>query len=231
MALGQGSVATADARGFVFPPSDGWAYAGPRSGCLAATDSAQDMHPHRHFRHCPRCGRSIVPPDGDRPLTCTGCGFRLYFNPAVAVAVFIQDPAGRVLLIRRAKDPGAGQLAPPGGFIDRGERAEDAVHREVYEEVGLRLTDLRFLGSQPNEYPFAGVLYPVLDLFFTARLADPSVASGTVDPGEVDAAAWHAPGDVRAGDLAFPSMRAAWQEWLRENPAFAVVGPGDRVAP
>ena len=91
-------------------------------------------------------------------MTCTACGFRLYFNPAVAVAVFIQDALGRVLLIRRAKDPGAGKLAPPGGFIDLGERAEDAVHREVLEEVGLRLTHLRFLGSHPNEYLFAGVL-------------------------------------------------------------------------
>ena len=164
-------------------------------------------------------------------MACTACGFRLYFNPAVAVAVFIQDALGRVLLIRRAQDPGAGKLAPPGGFIDLGERAEDAVHREVLEEVGLRLTDLRFLGSHPNEYLFAGVLYPVLDLFFTARLADPAATSGEVDPGEVDAATWHAPGDVRAGDLAFPSMRAAWQEWLRTNPAFAAAKPGDRVGP
>jgi len=103
-------------------------------------------------------------------MACMACGFRLYFNPAVAVAVFVQDAAGRVLLIRRAKEPGAGKLAPPGGFIDVGERAEDAVHREVHEEVGLRLTDLRFLGSQPNEYLFGGVLYPVLDLFFKTRV-------------------------------------------------------------
>ncbi|MFM7805475.1 MAG: NUDIX hydrolase [Verrucomicrobiota bacterium] len=170
-----------------------------------------------------------MPPDGKGPMACTACGFRLYFNPAVAVAVFVQDAAGRVLLIRRAKEPGAGKLAPPGGFIDVGERAEDAVHREVHEEVGLRLTDLRFLASQPNEYLFGGVLYPVLDLFFTARLADPAAASGEVDAGEVEAVGWHAPSDVAPGDLAFPSMRAAWQDWLRANPAFAGGAPGDRV--
>lgn len=188
------------------------------------------MHPHRHFHHCPRCGKPVTAPDGTSPLHCLPCGFRLYFNPAVAVAVFLQDAAGRVLLIRRAKDPGAGRLAPPGGFIDRGERAEDAVHREVQEEVGLRLCELRFLGSQPNEYLFGDVLYPVLDLFFTARLDPVSSASGTCDPDEVRAVEWFMPADVRVGDLAFPSMRAAWQEWLRANPAFAAAGPGDRVA-
>ncbi|MFM8878159.1 MAG: NUDIX domain-containing protein [Verrucomicrobiota bacterium] len=87
------------------------------------------MHPSRQFHHCPRCGRPIPTPAAGAPMHCKDCGFRLYFNPAVAVAVFIQDDDGRILLFRRAKDPGAGLLAPPGGFIDIGETAEAAVHR------------------------------------------------------------------------------------------------------
>jgi mutator protein MutT len=148
------------------------------------------------------------------PMVCAGCGFRLYFNPAVAVAVFIQREDGRILLIRRAKDPGAGLLAPPGGFIDIGERAESAVHREVQEEVGLRITALEFLCSQPNEYAFGGVTYPVLDLFFTAQALE---TEASCDPEEVQDLEWHEPSQLQGEHLAFHSMRAAWQEWLRRN--------------
>ena len=160
-------------------------------------------------------------------MSCAECGFRLYFNPAVAVAVFIQRADGRVLLIRRAKEPGAGLLAPPGGFIDIGERAEDAVHREVLEEVGLRITGLRFLCSQPNEYHYGGVIYPVLDLFFTATATETQAAC---DPEEVRAIEWHAAQELQGEALAFPSMRAAWQEWIGTNPAFATDGPRDSLA-
>ena len=160
-------------------------------------------------------------------MHCTDCDFRLYFNPAVAVAVFIQDDDGRILLIRRAKDPGAGLLAPPGGFIDIGETAEAAVYREIREEIGLRLDAVRFLCSRPNEYLFGGVTYPVLDLFFTARAIG---TAGMADPEEVRAVEWHEPFRIRTGDLAFPSMREAWQEWLRANPAFATASPGDSLS-
>ena len=159
-------------------------------------------------------------------MLCADCGFRLYFNPAVAVAVFIQGDDGRILLIRRAKDPGAGLLAPPGGFIDIGETAETAVHREIREKIGLRLEAVRFLCSRPNEYLFGGVTYPVLDLFFTARALG---TASTADPEEVRAVEWLAPSRIRIEDLAFPSMRQAWQEWLRANPPFASASPGDSL--
>jgi ADP-ribose pyrophosphatase YjhB (NUDIX family) len=144
-------------------------------------------------------------------MICAACSFRLFFNPAVAVAVFIQRDDESILLIRRAKDPGAGLLAPPGGFIDIGERAESAVHREILEEVGIRICGLKFLCSQPNEYFFDGVTYPVLDLFFTAQ---PLETEGNYDPEEVHAVEWHPATTLRSESLAFPSMRAAWQTWL-----------------
>ena len=144
-------------------------------------------------------------------MICAVCGFRFYFNPAVAVAVFIQRNDGSILLIRRAKDPGAGLLAPPGGFIDIGERAESAVHREVLEEVGIRICGLKFLCSQPNDYLFDGVTYPVLDLFFTAQ---PIETEGACDSEEVHAVEWHPATTLQGDALAFPSMRAAWRAWL-----------------
>ena len=160
-------------------------------------------------------------------MKCTACKFQLYFNPAVAVAVFIQRDDGSILLIRRANDPGAGLLAPPGGFINMGECAESAVHREIFEEVGIRLSELRFLCSQPNEYLFDGVTYPVLDLFFTAQ---PLETEGPCNPEEVHAVEWHPANTLQGEALAFQSMRAAWQVWLEAN-AKTSKPPGDGVHP
>ena len=147
-------------------------------------------------------------------MVCAACNFQLYFNPAVAVAVFIQRDDGRILLIRRANDPGAGLLAPPGGFINIGECAESAVHREIFEEVGIRLSEVRFLCSQPNEYRFSGITYPVLDLFFTAQ---PLETEGPCNPEEVHAVEWHPANTLQGEALAFQSMRAAWQVWLEAD--------------
>lgn len=179
------------------------------------------MKPAEFFHHCPRCGQRVSPP-ADCFFQCGACGFRLYFNPTVAVAVFIERADGRVLLIRRAKDPGRGRWAPPGGFIDMGETAEVAAVREVREEVGLELRELSFICSQPNQYPFAEVTYPVLDLFFRAT-ADDGDAQGASE--EVTSLGWVDPNSVSAEELAFPSMQQAWRVWRNGNWGAADRGP------
>jgi ADP-ribose pyrophosphatase YjhB (NUDIX family) len=165
------------------------------------------MRPAELFRFCPRCA---APRDaanvGTTPLECAGCGFTFYFNPTVAAAAFVFDPSGRALFIRRAKDPSAGKLGVPGGFIDFGESAEDGLRREVREEVGLEIDRLRFLVSFPNLYHYRGVAYPVVDLYFAADAVNP----GNAKP--LDAVAgieWRLPADVPEAECAFDSMRVA----------------------
>lgn len=128
----------------------------------------------------------------------------------MAVAVFPRRDDGRALFIRRAKDPGRGCLAPPGGFIDIGETAEEAARRELREEVGLELDTLEFLCSAPNEYTYAGVTYPVLDFFFTARTAS---TGGRIAADEVAECAWLDPLEVDPSTMAFPSMQDALRIW------------------
>jgi ADP-ribose pyrophosphatase YjhB (NUDIX family) len=164
------------------------------------------MFPSDFFHHCPRCAARNAKPPGGEAFDCAACGFRLYFNPAVAAAGFIQRTDGRVLMIRRSKEPAAGRLAPPGGFVDFGETAEDALVREVREETGLELRDIRYLASHPNRYPFRDVTYRILDLFFVARAVQPEAArplDGVTEILWLDGAA------LRPEDMAFPSMAAA----------------------
>ena len=165
------------------------------------------MRPTEQFKFCPRCG-SPRPAEnvGLTPLRCPACTFTFYFNPTVAAAAFIFDSHGRVLLIRRAKDPSAGKFGVPGGFIDFGESAEEGMRREVREEVGLEVERVRFLVSFPNLYHYREVVYPVVDLYFAADAVNPEAAQALDGVAGVE---WRLPAEVPDAECAFDSMRVA----------------------
>ncbi len=179
------------------------------------------MTPVTHFKHCPRCG-ALRPGEPVIPFRCAVCGFVYYFNPTVAAAVILTRPDHRVLFITRAKAPAQGKLAFPGGFIDIGERAEDGLRREVREEVGLETGALEFLCSHQNEYPYQGVHYPVLDLIFTAPVSGSTEARSLDGVTRVD---WLEAAAVARGELAFPSLRAGLEEFLRRRASTETPGP------
>ncbi len=169
------------------------------------------MEPFRFYRFCPRCGAACDPvPDGAR-FECAACHFVLYFNPAIAVAAIVRNAQGRILFIRRGREPGKGKLAFPGGFVDIGETAERALLREFKEEVNLPLSRIQFLCSVPNRYFYREITYPTVDVFFTAVADAPGEAAA---PGEVECVTWLLPAEVQGDTLAFPSMAEAWRQYL-----------------
>lgn len=99
------------------------------------------------FRHCPFDGSPLTPPD----RRCPVCRFVDYNNPAPGVGFFLLN-GNRVLLAVRGREPAKGKLDIPGGFIEAGESAEDAVVREAEEETGLRVSVVAYLGSFPDVY-------------------------------------------------------------------------------
>jgi len=163
------------------------------------------MEPCQLFQFCPRCGQQ--PPGAPTaPFRCPACGLVLYFNPAVAVGVILLGPDERALLVRRAHEPAKGKLGLPGGFVDFGETAEEALRREVREEVSLELASFEFLCSAVNAYAYRDVTYPVLDLFFVAR----AEAVGRAAPLDgVAGLCWLRPAEINLDEIAFPSMRQA----------------------
>lgn len=130
-----------------------------------------DFYPQKVFRYCPRCGSQQFEPYGNKANKCKDCDFVFYFNAATAVAVIIRDEKGRVLLTRRAFNPGQGMLDLPGGFVDPLESAESAVDREIAEELNLQITSKKYLGSFPNTYLYGGVVYFTTDLVFECSVS------------------------------------------------------------
>ena len=98
------------------------------------------MHPPE-YRFCPVCGgpletRRLKAADPER-LVCPSCGFVFYMDPKVAVGTIITHDDGRIVLVRRAIEPGYGLWVFPGGYVDRGEEITAAALREAKEESGL----------------------------------------------------------------------------------------------
>jgi ADP-ribose pyrophosphatase YjhB (NUDIX family) len=166
------------------------------------------MEAIRHLAYCGRCGARAAKQTGNRggPFRCSACGFTLFFNAAGAVAAVIRRADGRALFVRRANDPAKGRLALPGGFVDPGESAEEALAREIREEVGLELRGVRYSSSHANEYDYDGVRYHTVDLFFVATVDDPDEAKAL---DAVEALVWMDPLTMPLAEVAFESMRAA----------------------
>jgi ADP-ribose pyrophosphatase YjhB (NUDIX family) len=89
-------------------------------------------------RFCPGCGQPAEV-DFPRRIACSHCAYSAYYNPKPVAAVIPLDSEGRVILLRRAFDPGGGRWTFPGGFVDLGESVEEAAHRETDEELRMAI--------------------------------------------------------------------------------------------
>lgn len=125
-----------------------------------------------NFNMCPMCGSKKIECKENKKWFCPDCGFDLYNNVAAAVGVVIQDKNHNVLFEVRAKEPRKGFLALPGGFIDFDEPAEEACIRECKEEIGVQITDAKFICTYPNTYLYKNIEYKTCDMFFESSLPD-----------------------------------------------------------
>jgi ADP-ribose pyrophosphatase YjhB (NUDIX family) len=173
---------------------------------------------NQNFRFCPECGKETVSYVNSRHWVCASCGFDLYNNVAAAVGVIIEDREGRVLFIRRGKEPRKGFLALPGGFVDPGESAEEAARRECLEETSLQAEGLRYVTSAPNNYVYKTVAYTTCDVFFSAKVTgdfSPKAADGEAEGFAPYRVANEE--DLAALPLAFPSARLALRAYLEQQ--------------
>ncbi len=108
-------------------------------------------------RFCPRCGGSLEPRHAGAELVCTQCGKAQFprTDPAVIMAITHGEPgsADEELLLGRQSVWPVGRYSTLAGFLEPGETLEDAVRREVGEEVGVRVGEVTYFGNQPWPLP------------------------------------------------------------------------------
>ena len=170
-------------------PEPGWASLRTVAGDLGAVDGdllSTAVSLGRWLRDsafCPRCGQACTLENAGWSRRCTGCGAEHFprTDPAVIVAVTSDRDPERLLLGSNALW-GPNRYSCFAGFVEAGESAEAAVERELYEEAGVRVHDVRYRRSQPWPYPRS------LMLGFRARAIDD--AEARADGAEIAALRW-----------------------------------------
>ncbi|WP_307807915.1 NAD(+) diphosphatase [Nocardioides xinjiangensis] len=156
---------------------------------------------HHATRFCPRCGGTLVSRAAGHELRCTQCD-RAQFprtDPAVIMAITHGEGDDEAILLGRNVAWPAGRWSTLAGFCEPGETLEDAVRREVAEEVGVTVGEVTYFGSQPWPLPAS------LMLGFTGRAVTTEI---DVDGAEIEEARWWTRTDfeaaARAGELLVP---------------------------
>ena len=135
------------------------------------------------YQYCSNCGSDSMTPASGREFVCAECGYRHFVTPFPAACALILDAEKRLLVTRRAHEPGLGKLGLPGGVVEPGETGEEAVARETMEEVGLQLpaSSFKYFASLPNLYLFQNYLWPTIDLFYLVEVPDFQAVTASAD--------------------------------------------------
>ncbi len=175
------------------------------------------MHWHARHRFCGVCGAATESLDAGHVRRCTNaaCGAQHFPRTDPAVIMLVHDGGERAVLGRQKQWP-PGMHSVLAGFVEPGESLEDAVRREVAEEVGLALTEVRYQSSQPWPFPSS------IMLGFTARAAAGELRLAA---DELEAARWYKRAELRASpeDESFrlprrdSIARRLVEDWLAEG--------------
>ncbi|MBB3982853.1 NAD+ diphosphatase [Sphingobium fontiphilum] len=174
--------------GAVFAPAV-WELAGvlapDQLALYGAARSLIDWHARHPF--CARCGHETRPEKGGWARLCGSCGAE-HFPRVDPVTIMLAEHRGRILLGRQHRFP-PGRYSALAGFVEPGETIEEAVARELWEEAGIRVDQVRYVMSQPWPFPAS------LMIACIAQARDDRL---TLDESEIEHAFWCDAAGVRA---------------------------------
>ena len=154
---------------------------------------------HDTHTHCPLDGTPTIPDPGGHSTRCPADGTEHFPRTDPAVIMLVTDPDDRCLLARNAAWPGR-RVSILAGFVDPGESAEQAVIREVAEETQIKVTNVRYVGSQPWPMPRS--------LMLGFRAEAPAGQAIVVDRDEIAEAHWFSREEllaaIEAREIALP---------------------------
>ncbi len=175
------------------------------AGALAGR-AAQILHWDETHRFCGRCGASTARSATERSRVCPSCGLTAY--PRVSPAVIVLVRRGERALLARAGNFPRPFFSTLAGFVEAGETLEETVQREIREEVGVEVENVRYFGSQPWPFPHS------LMIGFTAEHAGGEIR---VDGVEIAEAAFFAPDALPALPPRISIARRLIDGWLAEH--------------
>jgi NAD+ diphosphatase len=152
---------------------------------LIAGRAAMILDWDRNHQYCGACGTATEPLDSERAKRCPTCDLVAY--PRVSPAVIVLVERGDEVLLARGAHLSSGMYALIAGFVEAGESLEDAVHRELREEVGIEVQDICYFGSQPWPFPHS------LMVGFTAQYASGEIR---IEPNELEDARFFSPDEI-----------------------------------
>lgn len=113
--------------------------------------ASQILDWERTHQYCGKCGQPTQVNDHERSRTCQACNLTVY--PKLSPAIIVLVTKGDELLLARGPRMREGFYSTLAGFVEPGESVEQAVHREVFEEVGIKIKNLQYYDSQPWPFP------------------------------------------------------------------------------
>ncbi len=118
-----------------------------------ATRAVQIMEWDRTHQYCGACAAPTEPHEKARSRVCSNPSCKLEHYPRLSPAIIVAVERGEEILLARSPHFPATIFSVLAGFVDPGESVEEAVHREVFEETGVRVSNVRYFGSQPWPFP------------------------------------------------------------------------------
>ncbi|MGJ7461673.1 NAD(+) diphosphatase [Halomonas sp. MA07-2] len=183
----------------------GWLATLPESHFALLSTALQVGAWLRDHRFCGRCGAPAERLDAEFAMHCQGCGHRNY--PRISPCIITLVTHGDALLLARSPRFPPGRYSTLAGFIEPGESAEEAVRREIFEEVGLQVGRVRYFRSQAWPFPHS------LMLGFFAEAASRRIR---IDGVEIIDAAWYSPRRLPSLPPLYSISRALIQTHLDE---------------
>ena len=163
------------------------------------------MHPLQIFNFCPKCGSKNFLINSNYSKKCLDCSFEYFKNPIIGVAVLVYNESGKILCLQRERNPGKGLLGLPGGFVDLGESIEEAAIREVKEETGIEIENLKLVDNIPNSYIYSEMEQAPLDFYFTANITKNAILKE--QKGETSHLRFVSPKEINPDSFAMESTR------------------------
>lgn len=152
------------------------------------------------MEYCQHCGHKLEVRKKDAEWYCASCSQPMYANPIPTVDALLIDEDGKVLLGRRSREPYKGRLNLPGGFMDMGETMEEAIARELKEELGLSTSDygkLIYGGSRVDYHSEGGKKRQLVCIIMVGKMVHKDFEAND----EVDEFVWTLPSQLKPEDV------------------------------